>query len=221
MRHLVLERFRSLPASIDLNVSQSVRGLVDPEMSSVKKESIEFLVVYGSLMCPSQLAELSIDSFLSEAVVVDGFRRSFHQEPSWRRVDDDLEKAGHRGVLRVDRSQVGDRFNAIMVPIADPHAWQVLDHRERGYDRVEVQPAQVSLFEHSAAQGGTTDAPARGAVWIYVGKPSKFNPQLRPNPSYAEICRRAASAWGERFLDRFLATTFVGGQALSGIDLPD
>jgi hypothetical protein len=160
------------------------------------------LLVYGSLMHPDALTGELGDGVVAVPVRVRGYRRSFCQEPSWRR------GSGHRrGVLTVQPS--GDSwFGGILVRGVNPDRLRALDRRERGYCRVPVDPRAVEPYGPAPAQGGFD------RIEIYRGRPEKRHPGLRPNPRYLQLCRDAASCWGRRFLEDFLATTHVGSTPL-------
>lgn len=176
------------------------------------------LLVYGSLMHPAELAlHLPGDAALVP-VRVNGYRRSFCQEPAWRA---GLDR--ERGVLTVRASQQ-DWFNGVLVCGPDDAALARLDHRERGYDRVGLATSQLTVYAPYTHGGlapvARSAESARAAVEgvsdvaIYVGHADRYNHALLPNADYAELCTAAAEYWGDAFLSDFLATTFIAGSPL-------
>lgn len=158
------------------------------------------VVAYGSLMHPDELAR-HCAGMGSVPVRVRGYRRSFSQEPSWRR------GAGmERGVLTVRRSS-RDWFNAILVCGPDARALASLDHRERGYTRIGVPPTDLEPYANRVA------APAR-EIFVYTGRDDRWNDRLLPNRDYLRICIEASQRWGPEFADDFLRSTHVGREAL-------
>ncbi|GEM_PF-1724653 len=160
------------------------------------------LLVYGSLMHPEALAPKFGVAASSLPVRIRGYRRSFCQEPSWRK-----GAAERRGVLTV-RPSGGSWVNAILVCGCGSEVFRTLDHRERGYTRVEVARGMIEPY----GPGAEVDALDR--ISIYGGRREMWNPALLPNPGYLDLCIRAARGWGERFLEDFLATTRVGDVTL-------
>lgn len=158
------------------------------------------LVVYGSLMHPQErgLGPEELDS--ATAVKVSGFRRSFAQEPSWRR------GAGERrGVLTV-RPTAGDCFNGILLEGVSREDLEEWDYRERGYHRVEVPLSALGFYGPAR--------PSPGSAFLYVGRDDRYNEALLPNDAYLQRCLAAAASWGEAFELDFRATTFVGARTL-------
>jgi hypothetical protein len=165
------------------------------------------LLVYGRLMHPEALAAELGDAVAAVPVRVRGYRRSFCQEPSWRRGSGE-----RRGVLTVRTS--GDSwFGGILVRGLDADAFRKLDGRERGYHRVPVDLSAAEPYE-PALELAPVDR-----IEIYRGRPEKRRPGLLPNPRYLRLCRDAAARWGERFLNDFLATTHVGSSPLRDLEL--
>ncbi len=179
------------------------------------------LLVYGSLMHPAELAAHLGRDHAVVPVRVRGFRRSFEQEPSWRKGGDD-----GRGVLTVRRSPE-HWLNAVLTRGFSDSELASLDHRERGYTREPVPASAVEPYATGdPAATGDAGSPANGGsvmgrfedeeIVVYVGGESLRNEGLRPNPAYLELCVEAARRLGPEFLDDFLATTFVGSTALGG-----
>jgi hypothetical protein len=165
------------------------------------------LLVYGSLMHPESMADELGDAVAAVPVRVRGYRRSFCQEPSWRRGSGD-----RRGVLTVQPC-AGSWFSGILVRGLDADAFRKLDGRERGYHRVPVDLSAVEPYE-PALELAPIDR-----IEIYRGRPEKRRPGLLPNLRYLRLCRDAAARWGQRFLEDFLATTHVGSSPLRDLEL--
>jgi cation transport regulator ChaC len=165
------------------------------------------LLAYGSLMHPDELAGHLDRGDPIVPVRVRGFKRSFCQEPSWR-----TGEADERGVLTVRPSAV-DWFNAVLVCGWEAEAFEVLDHRERGYIRQTVPASSVETYET------TNDLEKVRDINVYTGREEKWNEVLLPNPEYLKLCTDAAAHWGTEFLHDFLATTHVGHNCLRELRL--
>ncbi len=162
------------------------------------------LIAYGSLMSVAELERHGFRCAGACPVTVLGFRRSFSQEPSWRK-----GAGNRRGVLTVSPRRHAS-MNAILVSGVSKSAFAAFGHRERGYDPVRVPMRQVQPFGDVR-----TDLVDPEKLFIYVGKPHKLNRELEPNRAYLELCLNAARDWGEAFLEVFRKTTFVSGAPLS------
>lgn len=163
------------------------------------------LLTYGSLMHPAEVTRYFNRDLLRVPVRVQGFQRSFSQEPSWR-----TGRADERGVLTV-RADVRRWFNAILVCGCDDHTLLDLDDRERGYARMTVSVSAIEPY--SAAD--LTRLVSR--VFVYAGRDDKWNADLRPNSDYLALCIDAAGQWGRQFRDDFIATTTVGNVPLASV----
>lgn len=155
------------------------------------------IIAYGSLINPAELAKRSQLYSSAVPVWVKGYKRSFSQEPSWRK-GVDVERA----VLRVVPSEEHS-FNGLLLPLENEADLELLDERERGYTRHKLTPGQIRHF----AEGTRLELP--GDVFVYAGKPEKYHPGILPNPVYMEICLEGAKHWGQEFYDAFLSGTFV------------
>lgn len=157
------------------------------------------LLAYGSLMHPEELADHPVRPRAAAPVRVAGFRRGFQQEPAWRG-GVGLERA----VLTV-RASPGDTFNGVLLSGIDPAALPALDERERGYVRTPVARDRLAAY-------GGSELPLEGGaeVYLYAGRPERYDERLLPGAAYLALCLAAAAHWGEAFRADFLATTFVG-----------
>lgn len=174
------------------------------------------LLVYGSLMHPDELAPHVARDRRVVPVRAQGFRRSFEQEPSWRKGE-----VGKRGVLTV-RPSPGHWINGVVVQGYDARDLRSLDQRERGYTRESVPVTAVEPYPPLRETGPASDrlsasTPIDDEIAIYVGRNELLNPDLLPNPAYLELCVEAARRLGAEFLDDFLATTFVGSRVLADV----
>lgn len=163
------------------------------------------ILAYGSLMSAAERKPLGIRRLHAYPVMVSGFRRSFSQEPSWRR-----GVGNHRGVLTVYPDDQAS-MNAVLVTDVPGAALAVLDERERGYDRVLVRSERIRPFGDAKPGVEPSDA------FIYVGKPHQLDPELQPNVDYLRLCVQAAGEWGEAFLEAFQRTTFVSDAPLAEV----
>lgn len=92
--------------------------------------------------------------------------------------------------------------DAILYPVADAPALEVLDRRERNYRRVDVRDRVV-------------DPPVGGPLWLYVGLPegreraatARVDGSLRVSRRYAQRCAAAFARRGEDVRARYHATT--------------
>ena len=160
------------------------------------------LLAYGSLLSSTELSKLGFDPTTATPVTVHGYRRSFHQEPSWREC-----ATPQRAVLSAER-HASSSFNAVLATAVEDSPIESLDHRERGYRRVTVEPSELRLFDN----GGTPQT--CGEIYLYCGKPCMRNESLLPNPTYLELCLQAARSRGHEFHRAFLRSTFVGEKYL-------
>ena len=161
------------------------------------------LITYGSLLHEQQRAALLGPCPGVVPVMVRGYRRQFDQEPSWR------QAAGQRRAVLNVTAVAEAQFNALLLPLASNEILETLDRRERGYDRIRVDPATISPRLPNDPR-----LPVFKPILMYVGKPELKNCCLLPNPSYLEICLAGADQWGEDFSTVFRRTTFVGHQSL-------
>ncbi|CAN2043485.1 Gamma-glutamylcyclotransferase [Candidatus Magnetomoraceae bacterium gMMP-13] len=160
------------------------------------------LLVYGSLINNNEIKSKHFDLYNRLPVFVHGFKREFSQEPSWRR-----SSGRDRAVLTV----IPDKdyhINAILFQDVPLKVFPLIDERERGYNRVEVNHKNVLTYQNF-------ERPIEcNTIYIYTGKPEKRNCELFPNPDYLSICINGAKEWGATFYDDFLNTTFIGNQTL-------
>ena len=184
------------------------------------------IIAYGSLINLEQHRQglhLFSDAY---PVLVQGYRRVFSQEPSWRQGD-----RTHRAVLNVIKADK-DWFNGVLIGLHDGSRFDAIDQREIGYDRVLIASSQIAPFKKlsrkiSCGQDSNeqisneqisneqvSDAIAAQSTYIYLGKPEKQNNSILPNKDYLALCLRGAQHWGEAFYEQFLQTTYVGPRPL-------
>lgn len=154
------------------------------------------LLAYGSLIHPDELARHTLRGRGATPVRVQGFRRSFCQEPSWR-----AASGLARGVLTV-RPSPGEWFNALLVPGLTESILPGLDERERGYRRVEVEAGQLEPYPGA-------ELPRCVGVHLYTGRSERYNEEILPHRSYLDLCVEGARRWGARFLRDFCTSTYV------------
>ncbi|MEM6253753.1 MAG: gamma-glutamylcyclotransferase family protein [Cyanobacteria bacterium P01_D01_bin.156] len=162
------------------------------------------VIAYGSLLNKEERSKHGFNTTTVTPIVVDGFKRSFNQEPSWR-----LRSERERAVLSV-AEQTGSSFNALLITGLDDNRLDSLDERERGYTRISVPYLQLSPFFSGPLPQLT------GPIYLYYGKPEKRNNSLLPNASYLKLCMRGALEWGQEFQNEFLTSTFIAGQTVRG-----
>jgi hypothetical protein len=162
-------------------------------------------IVYGSLLHPDELKKQHIDIDRVEFVKVKGFRRVFNQEPSWR-----LVEANERAVMNIEPDPEG-WFNALAIKGLSEEHIEELDHRERGYDRINLADGDVVTYGGKMLK----------ECFVYKGKSGKQSDTIDPNPEYFEICLRGAQAHFDRFYRDYISTTYMNkidqGQILIGV----
>ncbi len=161
------------------------------------------VLAYGSLLNRGELAKKDFAKLDLVAVKVNGFRRQFRQEPSWR-----PGSGLYRGVLDAFKHE-GGAINAVAMAGLSGAMLSELDSREVGYSRIQVAHERIEPYD-----GGRSDAWSRRDFYIYTGKRHKTNPELLPNLDYLEICLAGARQWGDLFFEDFLEMTFVGNTSL-------
>lgn len=160
---------------------------------------MDALIVYGSLINESELVRGGFPLQSAYPIIVQGFKRIFRQEPSWRRSDQVKERA----VLNV----VGSHqhwLNGLLISGLDDGFFTDLDKREKGYNRIRVAPSSLRRYDSSSA----TLTPPN--IYIHTGDTDKQSDSILPNVSYLRTCLEGAEQWGEDFYDDFLDTTFIG-----------
>lgn len=164
------------------------------------------MVAYGSLINIEQQRHRS--HLFTEAcpVLVQGYRRVFSQEPSWRQGD-----RTHRAVLNVVKSDQ-DWLNGILLGLHSS-SFDELDQREKGYNRVAIAPSQLTAFKKSPCEQASNKI-AANPVYLYLGKPENQNDNILPNKDYLKLCLHGAQRWGTAFYEQFLNTTYVGKDTL-------
>ena len=147
------------------------------------------LVVYGSLMHEDELFNQGLSGHNLEQIKVYGYKRVFNQEPSYRQSD-----SINRAVLNIVASP-NDWFNAILIKDLDEAYLEALDIREQGYDRVIVD---VITYNKKSYKN----------CFVYLGRKSKQNNEIKPNLEYQTLCEEGAKTYGEEFYEDYLETTF-------------
>ena len=153
------------------------------------------LLVYGSLIHPAEHAGLPglLDA---QPILLSGWRRVFHQTPSWRRGEGKAI-----AVLDVVPSPGSD---LPLILLRFEHLdFSELDRRERGYRRLAIPEERLTSFD-----GTPLSLP--DSLSLYTGRPELRDPTLLPNPDYLALCLEGARMWGTRFYRGFLESTFLG-----------
>ncbi len=159
---------------------------------------VNALIGYGSLIHDSELIDNGFPLDSTCPVLVQGFKRMFSQEPSWRRTGQGEERA----VLNAFSSQQ-HWLNALLISGLNDDFLIDLDRREKGYSRIEVAPSYLQKYNLSH----TTPIPQN--IYIYTGDVDKQSDSILPNASYLHKCLEGAKQWGEDFYSDFLDSTFV------------
>lgn len=183
-------------------------------------ESLALVVGYGTLLSRASLA--ATVGAAGEAkpffpVVVNGFRRSFnlrpgHYEPSYHLTHEPLEL----GAMNVQPLE-GYSFNGVAFSVSKGEL-EVLDEREKYYQRIEVQVEAFPDFVGFPVQeAGSVEgaASARGAFVYSAGPESPWvidDPEmLRPHWRDLILAREGAYALGKPFGVMFDSTTYLAG----------
>ena len=163
---------------------------------------MDALIVYGSLINKSELIEdgFSLDSICP--VIVQGFKRVFSQEPSWR-----SDQGEERAVLNAVSSQQY-WLNGLLISGLNDAFFTDLDEREKGYNRIGVAPSYLRKYDSSYTY------PSPQNIYMYTGKMNKQSDSILPNTSYLHKCLEGARQWGEDFYSDFLDSTFVKNNIL-------
>ena len=163
---------------------------------------MDALIAYGSLIKQSELiqSEFPLDS--TYPIIVRGFKRMFSQEPSWR-----SGQGEHRAVLNVLSSQQ-HWLNGLLISGLDEDFFIELDEREKGYNRIWVDPSYLHGYDSSYIVTGPQN------IYIYTGKLDKQSGSILPNTLYLDACLEGARQWGMGFYGDFLDSTFVKNNIL-------
>ena len=159
---------------------------------------MDALIVYGSLINESELTRGGFPVDGASPVIVEGFKRVFRQEPSWRRSDQGVKRA----VLNVVRSQQ-HWLNGLLISGLNDGFFTDLDEREKGYERIRMAPSSFRGYDPPST------APISRNIYIYTGVLDKQSDSILPNESYLRTCLEGAWQWGEDFYGDFLDSTFV------------
>ena len=153
------------------------------------------LLAYGSLIHPDEHRDLPglIDAVPAR---VRGYRRVFHQTPSWRK-----GKGDQIAVLNVIPSPA-DTINVVCL-VLETETLSALAQRERGYALEEVSLSKLSFCSEIAP----SDLPE--TFVIYRGKEELQDNTLLPNADYLNLCLKGAEQWGEEFYSQFLESTYL------------
>lgn len=164
---------------------------------------MDALIVYGSLINKSELTQegFPLDSALP--VIVQGFKRVFSQEPSWR-----ADQGEERAVLNVISSQQ-HWLNGLLISGLNDGFFTDQDEREKGYNRIGVASSCLRRYDDLAYA-----TPTPQNIYIYTGMTKKQNDSILPNESYLSTCLEGAKQWGEDFYGDFLDSTFVKDDVL-------
>lgn len=161
---------------------------------------------YGSLLSPE-----AIDDILSGGVErafpvkVQGFRRLFNQEASWRESMETRQAV--LNAVRYDQYEL----NAVLLSDLSRSEYRELRERESGYRMLEVRQRSITPYDASD-EDRLAD---HDLVLISTG--TKVNEDIRPIPDYIELCLDGALAWGDQFYQDFIETTEIQeGEPLDG-----
>lgn len=168
------------------------------EVSETDQPTVS-VIGYGSLLSPNEILPFLDKNFVCATPVrIEGFRRTFNQESTWRAKATDAEaKAVLNAVIDEEYS-----MNGIFLPNLSQHEYTVLRDRERGYRMVEVEPEYIEPY---FSKEDDEDFPESDIVLVPTGK--RVSEGIRPVPEYIDICLDGARYWGDEFYHDFLRTT--------------
>lgn len=163
------------------------------------------IIGYGSILNPEDITDefTHLDGRVCP-VRIDGFKRIFNQEASWRETSE-----SQRAVLNVIQSGE-DWFNGILIGDLSRGEFIDLKRRERGYRFVEVEADQIETYDQN-----DIDLDGVSVNWSVVEEQdiimtttgNKTDSEASPIPEYLEICKEGAQHWGDVFYHDFLETT--------------
>jgi len=154
-------------------------------------------IVYGSLLHPMELKKHNISMDDVEFVRVNGFKRLFNQEPTYRKAD-----SIYRAVLNIQKDE-NSWFNAILIKNIAKNSLKELDAREAGYNRVNLKDGLVTCYK---------DGKIVKNCFVYIGKTGKQNDEILPNIEYFKLCLDGAKSHFEQFYKDYLKTTYQNRQ---------
>lgn len=154
------------------------------------------LLVYGSLVVPSELRELCPDGVERAVPVrVDGLRRVFNQETSWR-----SDHPTERAVCNVVRDPES-WTNGLVLPEVSRETFSQFREREKWYRLIGVPRSDIEPYHES-----DEDALAATDV-ILTTTGTETVEDIEPIPEYVDRCVDGASEWASTFQEDFLRTT--------------
>lgn len=162
------------------------------------------VIGYGSILAPTEI-DLVLTACEDRVVPVkvDGFKRVFNQEASWRDVD-----GPERGVLNVVRDD-DHWFNGVLLADLDREEFERYRERERGYRLIEVEREAIDPYD----TGDGLILTELELVLIATGK--KPRDAIEPIGEYLDLCLEGAETWGREFEEDFRTTTeMVTGETL-------
>lgn len=154
------------------------------------------LLVYGSLINIKELEKYSLSAKTYIPVRINGYKRIFNQEPSWRR-----NEGNHIGVLNLEYSG-NSWINALYISLKD-NELEMFDIREKGYNKNKIPLKNIEYYFDD-------EIPENTLLYTYIGKDEKINNTIMPNHEYLNICLNGAEFFGDEFYDDFLSTTLLG-----------
>lgn len=153
---------------------------------------------YGSLLSPEEINGMlagGVDR--AHPVTVQGFRRLFNQEASWRKSED-----AEQAVLNAVRHDQYE-LNAVLLSDLSQEEYRELRERESGYRMVEAPSNGLTPYDSADED----QIAAHDLILISTG--TKVNSNIRPISEYIDICLDGARAWGEQFYREFIETTEI------------
>ncbi len=150
------------------------------------------LIVFGSLLHPDELLKHNVSIDMVKLVKVQGYKRLFDQEPSWRKSD-----TINRAVMNI-KPHSNSWFNAIAILDLREEDFEDLDKREKGYDRTALKDGMVITYAGEIIKD----------CIVYVGKKNKQNNTILPNKEYFKLCLDGANSHFKQFFDDYIKTTY-------------
>lgn len=132
------------------------------------------LIVYGSLLHKDEIYKYDCEIENIIPVKVLDYKRSFNLLPSVR-----VGVGHYKSVLTIQESK-NDFFNALCI-IYKKIDISVLDKREKGYDRIILNPNKIKFYKDNLF-------PNSLKIYTYRGFAHMIDDTIMPNIEYLKLC---------------------------------
>lgn len=159
---------------------------------------------YGSLINIKSLLSSVPDAIDIQPGYIKGFRREFSllDPEGWTTTNLDVAGMPFCALdIRPTNSQ--ERVNGVVFAVSEVYFHELL-RREKEYQQIKT-----TVYDYS------TDEPLGECLVFSSGKNNgTFEADNKAQQRYVEVCLEGARAIGPRFYEEFLASTYIGGNAL-------